>query len=133
MTPTSPFAPRLDQAPCLPSRAQAVYVDEHTSQAVGCKAGRRLIEQRSAHVHGLVRIPQLDVGDGSSVRWLADIDVCLKKPEPLGTGCTIYRGRPGRCEWQYIDPPQVAAQAVMGQLTNQWDPSRLFTSRESRP
>ncbi|CAL9312967.1 hypothetical protein SUDANB180_02579 [Streptomyces sp. enrichment culture] len=68
--------------------------------------------------------------DGSPVQWLADIDVCLKKAEPLGTGCTIYRGHPGRCEWQYIDPPQVAAQALVDQLTDGWDPARLFKSRK---
>ena len=68
--------------------------------------------------------------DGSSVQWLEDVEVCLGKPTALGTGCTIFRDHPGRCDWQYIDPPQVAAQAMADQLIKEWDLSHLFRSPE---
>ncbi|MEU7562013.1 hypothetical protein [Streptomyces eurythermus] len=99
-----------------------------------------LLEDVPHHFHaaflrtGARADPESDVylcwRDESPVQWLADIDVCLKKPAPLGTGCTLYRGHPGRCEWQYIDPPYVAAQALVGQPANAWDPYRLFKSRK---
>jgi hypothetical protein len=55
--------------------------------------------------------------DASAIQWLEDIEVCLKRAAPLDTGCTIYRSHPGRCDWQYIDPAQIALQAKADQLT----------------
>ncbi|MFD6169619.1 hypothetical protein [Streptomyces coeruleorubidus] len=54
--------------------------------------------------------------DGSATQWLEDIEVCLLRAGPLDTGCTVYRLHPGRCDWQYIDPAQVALQAEADQL-----------------
>lgn len=68
--------------------------------------------------------------DGSSKQWLEDIECCMNRPNPLGTGCTIFKDHPGRCEWQYIDPAQVAAQAMADQLMKEWGLSRPSRSRE---
>ncbi|MEU8695617.1 hypothetical protein [Streptomyces sp. NPDC048665] len=66
--------------------------------------------------------------DGSSTQWLEDLECCMHRPDPLGTGCTIFTGHPGRCDWQYIDPEQVAAQAQADQLIKAWGLSHLFKS-----
>ncbi|MEW2167499.1 hypothetical protein AB0912_31530 [Streptomyces sp. NPDC007084] len=60
--------------------------------------------------------------DGSSAQWIEEAEVCLKAPGPLGTGCTIYRDHPGRCDWAYIDPRAVAAQAQADQLAAEPNP-----------
>ncbi|MGA5217327.1 hypothetical protein ACPCAE_14790 [Streptomyces cinereoruber] len=44
-------------------------------------------------------------------QWLMDVECCLKTPTRLGSSCTIYRGHPGKCDWGYVDPPAVAAEA----------------------
>ncbi|MGW3954113.1 hypothetical protein ACWEKM_25045 [Streptomyces sp. NPDC004752] len=46
----------------------------------------------------------------------------------MDTGCTIFKGHPGRCDWQYIDPAEVAAQAQADQLIQAWGLSHLFKS-----
>ncbi|GAA4795933.1 hypothetical protein GCM10023220_23310 [Streptomyces ziwulingensis] len=43
-------------------------------------------------------------GDESGPQWLEDVEVCLKVENPMASGCTILRGHPGRCDWEYIDP-----------------------------
>ncbi|MGW2491141.1 hypothetical protein ACWCV9_28505 [Streptomyces sp. NPDC001606] len=68
--------------------------------------------------------------DGPSVQWLEDIEVCLKAPAPLGSVCTIFRGHPGQCDWAYVDPPQVAAQAMADQLIQEWGLSHMFRSHD---
>ncbi|MYR46580.1 hypothetical protein [Streptomyces sp. SID5910] len=47
---------------------------------------------------------------------LADLDCCLKSRTPLSGVCTIFTHHPGRCDWEYIDPPHLAAQAQGDQL-----------------
>ncbi|MFJ3534346.1 hypothetical protein ACIPQA_02645 [Streptomyces sp. NPDC090109] len=48
-------------------------------------------------------------------QWLMDVECCLKTRTPAGSSCTIYAGHPGRCEWAYVDPRQVAEQAMADQ------------------
>ncbi|MGA5584406.1 hypothetical protein ACPCIY_25345 [Streptomyces thermodiastaticus] len=40
--------------------------------------------------------------------------------------CTIFKGHPGRCDWEYIDPQGVATQALADQLAKEWRLSRVF-------
>ncbi|WP_328657847.1 hypothetical protein [Streptomyces sp. NBC_00334] len=54
--------------------------------------------------------------DGDTTQSLADLHCCLAQRTPMSGACTIYKGHPGRCDWQYIDPAQVAAQAQADQL-----------------
>jgi hypothetical protein len=54
--------------------------------------------------------------DGSTAQWLEDIEVCLLRAAPLDSGCTIFRHHPGRCDWEYLDPAQIALQAEADQL-----------------
>ncbi|WP_318280180.1 hypothetical protein, partial [Streptomyces griseoloalbus] len=54
--------------------------------------------------------------DGTPGHALADLDCCMNRSSPLATGCTIFQHHPGRCEWDYIDPPMVAAQAQADQI-----------------
>ncbi|MFC8873249.1 MULTISPECIES: hypothetical protein [Streptomyces] len=54
--------------------------------------------------------------DGSPDQSLADLDCCLGRRTPMGTGCTIFAHHPGLCEWAYIDPPYVAVTARADQL-----------------
>ncbi|MFF8728120.1 hypothetical protein ACF073_16740 [Streptomyces sp. NPDC015171] len=37
----------------------------------------------------------------------------------LGTGCTIFKGHPGRCDWEYIDPEYMAGLAQADQLVKE--------------
>ncbi|MFI8253369.1 hypothetical protein ACWEPA_03030 [Streptomyces filamentosus] len=53
---------------------------------------------------------------GAEGQWLMDAECCLKTRTPTGAECTIYRGHPGRCKWAYVDPPQVAADAMADQF-----------------
>ncbi|MFJ8146063.1 hypothetical protein ACIQ6R_13420 [Streptomyces sp. NPDC096048] len=57
--------------------------------------------------------------DGSLDQCLADLDCCMARPEPRDAGCTIFEHHPGRCQWEYIDPEQVAAQAQADQLVEE--------------
>ncbi|MFD3332602.1 hypothetical protein ACFWV1_08115 [Streptomyces sp. NPDC058700] len=52
-------------------------------------------------------------------QWLMDVECCLKARTPLGTGCTVYKDHPGRCEWAYVDPRQVAEQAIADQYVQE--------------
>nr|BFD83068.1 hypothetical protein StreXyl84_24690 [Streptomyces sp. Xyl84] len=54
--------------------------------------------------------------DGGDEQWLEDIEVCMKRRKPLDSGCTIFRKHPGKCDWEYIDPPLLAAKAQADQL-----------------
>ncbi|MGX1248679.1 hypothetical protein RKD48_001190 [Streptomyces ambofaciens] len=54
--------------------------------------------------------------DGDPDQSLADLDCCMARSRPLDAGCMIFRHHPGRCYEEYIDPPQVAAQAQGDQL-----------------
>lgn len=54
--------------------------------------------------------------DGAPEQSLADLDCCLARRDPMDSGCTIFAHHPGRCEWAYIDPPHLAAQAQADQL-----------------
>lgn len=64
--------------------------------------------------------------DDSPAQWIEDVECCMNRSHPLGTGCTIFKSHPGRCDWQYIDPQQVAAQAQADQLAKEWGLSHLF-------
>ncbi|MFR9790810.1 hypothetical protein ACL07V_19475 [Streptomyces sp. MB22_4] len=55
--------------------------------------------------------------DGASAQWIEDIECCMNRPNPLATGCTLFKGHPGRCEWQYADPEDTAIQAAADRLT----------------
>nr|WP_145488949.1 MULTISPECIES: hypothetical protein [Streptomyces] len=68
--------------------------------------------------------------DGASKQWLEDVEYCMKTANPVGAVCTIFKGHPGRCEWQYIDPVRVAARALADQLSKEWGLSRPSRSRE---
>lgn len=54
--------------------------------------------------------------DNDDKQWVEDVEVCMQRRTPLGTGCTIFRGHPGRCDWAYIDPPSLAVEAQADQL-----------------
>lgn len=54
---------------------------------------------------------------GAPGQWLEDIECCMNKPNPLATGCTLFKGHPGRCEWQYTDPEDMAVQTAADRLT----------------
>jgi hypothetical protein len=60
--------------------------------------------------------------DPEGQQWLEDAEVCLKKKgdHPMGVGCTIFKDHPGRCDWGYIDPVQVATLAQADQLRQEW-------------
>ncbi|MFF0510942.1 hypothetical protein [Streptomyces sp. NPDC004250] len=58
--------------------------------------------------------------DGDPAQSLADLHCCLAQRTPMSSACTIFRGHPGRCEWQYVDPEQVAAEAQADQLLREW-------------
>lgn len=64
--------------------------------------------------------------DGSSEQWLTDAEPCMRRASPLGTGCTVHQGHPGRCDWQYIDPASVAALALACELARHWGIAHLF-------
>ncbi|GAA4797037.1 hypothetical protein GCM10023220_25120 [Streptomyces ziwulingensis] len=66
--------------------------------------------------------------DESGPQWLADGEVCLRAENPMASGCTIFRGHPGRCDWEYIDPSMVAAQAEADQSVREPGLPHLFTS-----
>ena len=69
--------------------------------------------------------------DASSIQWLEDLDCCLGKPDPMASGCTIFKDHPGRCDWAYIDPQVVAVQAMADQLCEELGLSHLF--RQGKP
>ncbi|MEU9975077.1 hypothetical protein [Streptomyces sp. NPDC051014] len=58
--------------------------------------------------------------DGPGWRGIAELDCCLKLPDPMGSACTIFKEHPGRCAWDYVDPAYVAALAVADQLSREW-------------
>jgi hypothetical protein len=64
--------------------------------------------------------------DETGPQWLEDVEVCLKRRHPMATGCTIFRGHPGLCDWEYIDPPMVAAGAQADQLIMEMGLSHTF-------
>lgn len=64
--------------------------------------------------------------EGASGQWLADVECCMRKEGRLGAVCTIFRGHPGRCDWEYVDPASVAVQALAGQLAREWGHTHLF-------
>jgi hypothetical protein len=41
--------------------------------------------------------------DDPGTQWIVDAEVCLKTKTPLGSSCTIYKGHPGKCEWDHVD------------------------------
>ncbi|MER7920668.1 MULTISPECIES: hypothetical protein [unclassified Streptomyces] len=70
---------------------------------------------------GVRRAPDSDVfvrwRDGASEQWLEDIECCMTRPTPLAPGCTVFKGHPGRCDWQYVDPEDAAIQEAAARLT----------------
>ncbi|GAA4801653.1 hypothetical protein [Streptomyces ziwulingensis] len=62
--------------------------------------------------NGTSREPCTDVylcwRDESGPQWLEDVEVCLKVENPMAPGCTIFRGHPGKCDWEYIGPSMLA-------------------------
>ncbi|MCN9244217.1 hypothetical protein NGF19_26120 [Streptomyces sp. RY43-2] len=68
--------------------------------------------------------------DGEVAQWIEDVEVCLKRSNPMGSGCTIFKGHPGRCDWQYIDPLDVAARAQADQLIKEWRLSHRFRTHD---
>ncbi|MEU3954498.1 hypothetical protein AB0F45_19630 [Streptomyces achromogenes] len=41
--------------------------------------------------------------DNPGMQWVVDAEVCLKTRTRLGSACTIYKGHPGKCEWDCAD------------------------------
>lgn len=41
--------------------------------------------------------------DEAPAQWLADLECCLLTATRLGSGCTLYKGHPGACEWAIVD------------------------------
>ncbi|WP_157876548.1 hypothetical protein [Streptomyces graminilatus] len=64
--------------------------------------------------------------EGSSAQSLADLECCFNRRFELGTGCTIFKNHPGRCDWAYIDPEVVAVQAQADQLVEELDLSPIW-------
>ncbi|MFE2042736.1 hypothetical protein ACFXAZ_17760 [Streptomyces sp. NPDC059477] len=53
-------------------------------------------------------------------QWAEDLAVCLSSKTPTGDVCTLFRDHQGPCEWQQIDPFDMALQAHADQLIQEW-------------
>ncbi|MEU3523636.1 hypothetical protein AB0E62_07185 [Streptomyces sp. NPDC038707] len=77
----------LDDLQCLLGEA------EHEFHATWLRSGSEL--ERDVYLCWL---------DEPDMQWVVDAEVCLKTERPLGSGCTIYKGHPGTCEWEHTAP-----------------------------
>ncbi|GAA2221236.1 hypothetical protein [Streptomyces nogalater] len=51
--------------------------------------------------------------DDSAMQWVIDVEVCLKTKTRMGSSCTIYKGHPGKCEWDCVDTEAAAPAAAV--------------------
>ncbi|MGW1593829.1 hypothetical protein [Streptomyces sp. NPDC002343] len=89
----------LDDLQCL------LGEDEHEFHATWLRSGSEL--ERDVYLCWF---------DDPAMQWVVDAEVCLKSDTPMGTSCTIYKGHPGKCEWDHVDPEAPAQPAASDRL-----------------